>query len=519
MLRSRVVARGIDTLVLFTAAPVRADVVAQLEALKQRARDCREGQPWEPVPGLELQVQSHGVGGARFLATSDLFALRLNPEPGDDNTPTVTIEVRALGLWSLGWRRAGDRTEEMLRACTLASAPLMTQVSRVDLAVDFQGWVPEPGDRVRLHSRARKRARHWVEDPLGWHWLDNDAGRAWLAAEVDRQISLVEQLKKAKASKDISRQRELVRAVLHADDTHHAEYDDGRHFTGFSIGAGAMLSARIYDKRRECETRRKTWFEGVWKKSADYVPEASVWRLEFQLRREGLRSMRLEHTEGEFTPGSWESLKANVGSIWRYMSRRWLWHGTRSAEVRQGYSEQWVPLTDTAGWSDEEEILPLHRAAAEGQSEGITAGLAGYLTSAAALVAEAMPGDVAPDFGEVMVSVMAAAFAHVQRVEQLEGDEGETGLEKRYHEKVCRLRARRVDGQSRKPADLRGAWLERNKEGLSPTQWVRYGFHPLGPQTAALGGVVLRFDGQAEDAFERARRAFDHDVRRKRTEK
>lgn len=503
----RVISQGVDTLVLFTCAPVRPDVVEQLEALRQRAQHEKGDQPWE-IAGVDLEVKRHGVGGARFLAQSDMWALKVNPDTEDATTPTVTIELRALCLWSRGWQNAGEKACEILRACSIEAVPLLPQVSRVDLCVDFQGWAPRPSDRVFLHSKARKRSRHWVEDPLGWQWLDNKAGHDWVRRERDRVLSLNEELKKAKA---LTHQRSLLRQMLHLEDVAHAEHDDGRHFSGFSIGSGGAVSSRLYDKRRECETRHKTWFEAVWGRNPAYQPEAGVWRLEFQLRREGLRTMRLQHDEGTFTPSSWDAFRLNAGSVWRYLAREWLYHGTRTALERACLSEEWVPLANASGWQEEPDLLDLHREAAEGQGERITAGLAGYLTSAAALAVEAAEGDDPPDFGSVVNQVLAAAYAHAQAAEKLGPHDfsGPSGMEVRYRRKMIRLRARRPETTRKSAAALRRQWLEEHKEGIGAGQWVGYGFHPRGPPTAALGGVLLRFDGQGERAEEHAVKAFD----------
>jgi len=39
---------------------------------------------------------------------------------------------------------------------------------------------------------------------------------------------------------------------------------DGSKFTGFSIGRGQPLLARIYDKSREIKQSGKIWFEQIW---------------------------------------------------------------------------------------------------------------------------------------------------------------------------------------------------------------------------------------------------------------
>lgn len=86
------------------------------------------------------------------------------------------------------------------------------------------------------------------------------------------------------------------------------------HFTGWSFGASADLSARLYDKRYEVEhISQKVHMDSVWE-SAGIAETDPVWRLEFQLRRSVLK---------EFGIQSWSDAKPRLGDLWAYCMK-WL---------------------------------------------------------------------------------------------------------------------------------------------------------------------------------------------------
>ncbi|MEK7282021.1 MAG: replication initiation factor, partial [Chloroflexota bacterium] len=73
-------------------------------------------------------------------------------------------------------------------------------------------------------------------------------------------------------------------------------YSRGGKFTGWVFGAGATLSARLYDKTIEIEKSHKTYFHELWKRSG-WDGDSTVWRLEFQFRREALGSFRVSRLD------------------------------------------------------------------------------------------------------------------------------------------------------------------------------------------------------------------------------
>lgn len=84
--------------------------------------------------------------------------------------------------------------------------------------------------------------------------------------------------------------------------------------TGISFGAGNEVSARLYDKTREIEKSGKDYMRGLWTQ-AGWDGRAQVWRMEFQVRREGLPEPMLETAA--------QALGLS-GNLWRYLSAEWL---------------------------------------------------------------------------------------------------------------------------------------------------------------------------------------------------
>ena len=91
-------------------------------------------------------------------------------------------------------------------------------------------------------------------------------------------------------------------------------YSVHRQFTGFSIGGGGALSARLYNKTLEIEHSGKTFFFDVWRRYG-WKPGETVWRLEFQFRRAVLKEL------GVF---AFTDLLEKLGGLWGYATRAWL---------------------------------------------------------------------------------------------------------------------------------------------------------------------------------------------------
>lgn len=122
-------------------------------------------------------------------------------------------------------------------------------------------------------------------------------------------------------------------------------------FTGWSFGAGAVLSARLYDKRYEVENiSHKLHVSGRWEEAGIDWKEP-VWRLEFQLCRPALK---------EFGIQCWADARARLGDLWAYCMN---WLSLREPDG-DGNRSRWpvAPLwNDLAGASWSGVVGPLKR--------------------------------------------------------------------------------------------------------------------------------------------------------------
>lgn len=91
-------------------------------------------------------------------------------------------------------------------------------------------------------------------------------------------------------------------------------YAKDQHFTGWTIGMGGVIAARLYDKTREISHSGKTWAMDLWR-PAGWEPGQQVWRLEFELKRDYLKERCLS---------SLESVLVNLNGLWSYATTEWL---------------------------------------------------------------------------------------------------------------------------------------------------------------------------------------------------
>lgn len=85
-------------------------------------------------------------------------------------------------------------------------------------------------------------------------------------------------------------------------------------FSGWSIGLGGIISARLYDKTLEIKKSKKTYLHDLWKASG-WDGVSPVWRLEFELKREVLT----EHGLSKLA-----DVLSNLNGLWSYATTDWL---------------------------------------------------------------------------------------------------------------------------------------------------------------------------------------------------
>lgn len=129
-------------------------------------------------------------------------------------------------------------------------------------------------------------------------------------------------------------------------------YSKDQHFTGWTVGKGGAVSCRLYDKTREILCSGKTWLYELWRPSGwvDGLGEP-VWRLEFQFKRDFLKTRGLDHLP--------QVLDA-LNGLWAYASTEWLRlslpNPTDTTRSRWATHPLWLALSEV-DWSTPQSSL------------------------------------------------------------------------------------------------------------------------------------------------------------------
>jgi hypothetical protein len=350
-----VLASGIDTLHLFTTALVRSKHVDALEAAKAAAvQTPRHGRlPTETIAGHTLTVERHGARTAPLLLDSEHMAVRVNPYAAQ-NLPSVAVELRALYLWQKGALEAARQAQAVADALTQPPLPGgdVLRVSRIDLAVDFQGWLPSLEDDERFVTRAADRAMHRQRRAFTGFMF----GRGVLAARLyDKTLEI------QRSGKPWFRQ---VWARS----------------SGYDPGAPVW--------RLEFQVKREA-LRAMKAKAGDGDPVAI---------------------------DTWPDALAHARALWRLLSSRWLaLRLPRTRTTRQRLAPQWEALHACGfacgTWAGTD--ADLYREARQAGSERTTAQLAGYL--ARGFAEHRFHNDIGADFDESLPLIVGRARQHAER--------------------------------------------------------------------------------------------------------
>lgn len=93
-----------------------------------------------------------------------------------------------------------------------------------------------------------------------------------------------------------------------------SQYAQDQTFTGWLIGAGSALMARLYNKKIEIKKSGKTYLEILWRE-AGWGAQKPVWRMEFQFKREVLDQLGFHSLPGVLD---------NLNGMWSYATTQWL---------------------------------------------------------------------------------------------------------------------------------------------------------------------------------------------------
>ena len=281
----RVVAAGIDSLYLSAEFPLVEEVVERLHRLKQRSED-RE--TFIVCQGHRLQVLPYGGKPFwRYILKGATMTVKVRQKPSSGQ-PTAMFEVRSTWLWRDGPFNVVKSIEQLAASWSGGHIPKL-KVSRLDVAADFINWSLDAATLLdgRWVTRSKRRTLYFAGD-----------------------------------------KRQDGESALHFH---------GKQFTGMAFGKGDV-SARIYRKDIEIEKSNKQWMKTVWRCSG-YADGDAVWRVEFQLRGDGLKNWLVEG-DGERRAGSgFITVFKSLDSVWSYLTGR-------DSELTNRGGRAWLSLRD-----------------------------------------------------------------------------------------------------------------------------------------------------------------------------
>lgn len=357
----RVLQQGLDTLVLNYYGQLREDVVECLELAKEDAQASPTGEANSPLPpfdGVTPRMQERGAPYYEFRALSRDLTVTI-ARPSRSRRPAAVVRVSSECLWRMG---DGGQVAAQLAGVYLVElfeGSCKVQVSRADLATDYQGHPPTSADRLGLVKRARTLREHFAADDDGveWHTLNEEA-------------------------------------------------------QAFSAGRSSVLRVNCYDKTAEVKKRGKDWFFSLWERQKGYVSGEVVTRLEYQFGREFLHERQIE-TVGE--------LLAGLAGLWAYavewFSYRTVNHADLRHRSRWPVAPWWLALS---GWrAVEAEALPRVTVVRPGYRR-LVQGFMGYLTSLMAVTGREGPGEALDDACRLLVAERGvAALDELLRMKRL----------------------------------------------------------------------------------------------------
>jgi hypothetical protein len=284
---------GVDTVEFSFDVEVGQTVWDRLDEEKEIAKILMKTRKAIHVPDwLNAVVHPVGAqGGYRFLLETPTFSIKLLK--GVPNRPPIYVEMRAYGLHT----HEGGAIGACEAACAFIRDTLFTP--------DDVKWV---ASAIALETARCSRLDLFTDWQGGWH-----------------------------PTYDEQEEQSFIKRV-------HAEvgrYSVNGKVNGYEIGRSSVR-ARIYNKTVQARKKHIEWYPLLLQErnGERYDPEQDVWRLEFQLRREGVKGFRLyakpdaadpddvidAEIEAEDLPLIHSVTKALhwAGHLWQYLTKRWL---------------------------------------------------------------------------------------------------------------------------------------------------------------------------------------------------
>lgn len=202
---------------------------------------------------LALTVHRTGIRFYQYNLSCKDFIISFADKELKTNAP-ITVKFLSSYIWSFGLKKAFTKFVSWLES--ISTSITGTKVSRSDVCADTDLVTFKETDIKGVVTLARKRQKYFVE----------------------------------------------------------GEYAIGRKFTGFTIGKGSPLQARVYNKSIEIPSSGKAWFKEIWLAN-NWCEDREVWRVEFQIMRNVLK---------EFGINTVVDLLNKEGELWAYLTQQWL---------------------------------------------------------------------------------------------------------------------------------------------------------------------------------------------------
>lgn len=292
---ARVLLAGIDTLYLSFDTQISEEMRARLDTEKQAAQSANRHNRAHCPDWLGARVLPSGAkGGYSILLETEDFTVKILGD-GIPNRPGLYVELRSLFLHThpegpagacmtaIAWIRDHMLSDQNAATVGRRISISTAQVSRVDIHIDWQGgYTPQLANLNDELSRFIRRSK-----------------------------------------------------------TKGTCYVTGQILTGYTFGKGCV-QARLYNKTLETKERANDDYAALLtaRNGEAYDPAQDVWRLEFELRRDGVKGFRLyaapevdddeTKIEAELAAeelehiGTLPQFFAHMAEVFAYLTQHWL---------------------------------------------------------------------------------------------------------------------------------------------------------------------------------------------------
>lgn len=405
----RVVASGIDKLIVNAQGDLRSDVLERLEMLQAQAiaeRDARRGHARDKVAldtgwkiaGQPLLMLPHGGGKGQWGWLMRCPAVTLELGTSTLNAIACRATLSAPFLWQFGPRRAWSFVERVVGQWVIRQED-------GDLT---------PGERRRF--RTQRRALHDDAGLLPAHF---QVSEVHLCADVaglnaaDLDVSAF--VHRGTVARWYLDDAEVFEAIAAPPQDAESKpqiglYTRYRELETLAFSLAAPHSATLYNKPREIRTKSpdKVWFGDIWRRNG-WDGSTPITRVEMRYERTALRELGCDTVADTFE---------QCDALWAYSTQHWLRHTlpllTIKDRSRWPMSPWWQVVQGASFGKPHTAPAQRHKAHAF-HEDRILAAVFGYLESWAAYRNGKQPVDPALDFSTIAHALADHADTHYAR--------------------------------------------------------------------------------------------------------